>query len=66
MPLNFRRFFQDVVAEGYFKKAMEYPQWRRYASEQINYLSQFFPSQADIFMADEEEKIPLVFPPPGP
>lgn len=65
MPYNFKLFLQERVAGGYYEKARSDPQWRDHAIGQINYLSSFYPTQADRFMAKEKDKIPLIFPPPA-
>ena len=65
MPYNLKVFFKDVVVERYYNKARNDPVWRNHATTYINYLSQFYPQSQDVFMATDEEKVPIPFPPSG-
>ena len=65
MPFNYREYIKDIVVERYYNKARNDPQWRDYANNQINYLSQFFPQPQDRFMAPPEDRVKIEFPPPA-
>jgi tetratricopeptide (TPR) repeat protein len=65
LPYNMKKFIKDVVVDVYYEKAQQDPEWRNYATGQINYLTQFYPQPQDNFMAPPEEKVEIVFPPPG-
>ena len=53
------------IADDYYEKAKNGPQFRTHAQNQINYLSQFFPQNQDMFMWDKEKDHIIPFPPPG-
>ncbi|MFO7769224.1 MAG: tetratricopeptide repeat protein [bacterium] len=64
MPYNFKVLIEDQIVGVYYEKAREGSEWRSHADSQIQYLSQLYPSSSDRFMAPEEDKVPIVFPPP--
>ncbi len=64
MPYNFKELFKNI-SDRYFEKARKDPRWRNFAAEQISYLTQFFPESSDRFMAKQEDRVPIVFPPPA-
>ncbi len=53
------------IADDYYDKAKNDPQFRTYAQNQINYLSQFFPQNQDRFMWPQNKDYIIPFPPPG-
>jgi len=64
MPYNFKVLIEDQIVGVYYEKAKEGADWRNHANSQIQYLSQLYPTPQDRFMAKEEDKVPIVFPPP--
>jgi len=54
-----------MIADTYYEKAKNDPQLRTHAQNQINYLSQFFPQNQDMFMWDKEKDHIIPFPPPS-
>ncbi len=64
MPYNFKMFIKEQLVELYYTRAKESNEWRSHANNQIQYLTQLFPTNSDRFMAPEPDKVPIVFPPP--
>ncbi len=65
MPVNIRLLLQKTVCDIYYARALASGEWRKHAEAQIQYLSQFFATSADIFMEKGKARTPITFPPPG-
>jgi tetratricopeptide (TPR) repeat protein len=65
LPWNYKYFIEKTICGEFYEAARKDPLWREYAVGQINYLMQYFPQPQDNFMSPPEEKVPIVFPPPG-
>lgn len=58
------RLLMKRIADEYYEKAKGDSQFRTYAQNQINYLTQFFPQPQDRFMWPQDKDPNIQFPPP--